>query len=107
MPRAKRTYLPGMLWHITQRCHDRVFLLRFQEDRRNWIGWMRRARVRYDLSILNYTVTSNHVHLLVLDDGPPGSLANAMHLVSGQVAQEYNSRKDRRGAFWDDRYHAT
>ncbi len=107
MPRAKRTYFPGMLWHLTQRCHDRAFLLRFEEDRRNWLNWMLEAKQRYELSILNYTVTSNHVHLVVLDDGPPGSIAEAMHLASGQTAQDYNLRKKRRGAFWDDRYHAT
>jgi putative transposase len=30
-----------------------------------------------------------------------------MHLTSGWPAQEYNIRKHRRGAFWEDRYHAT
>jgi putative transposase len=27
--------------------------------------------------------------------------------VAGQTAQEYNQRKNRKGAFWEDRYHAT
>ena len=30
-----------------------------------------------------------------------------MQLLSGRVAQEYNQRKGRKGAFWEDRYHAT
>ncbi len=30
-----------------------------------------------------------------------------MQLISGRVAQEYNKRKKRKGAFWEDRYHAT
>ncbi len=30
-----------------------------------------------------------------------------MQLVAGCVAQEYNRRKSRKGAFWEDRYHAT
>ena len=30
-----------------------------------------------------------------------------MQLLSGCVAQEYNRRKGRKGAFWEDRYHAT
>ena len=30
-----------------------------------------------------------------------------MQLVEGRVAQEYNHRKHRKGAFWEDRYHAT
>jgi putative transposase len=30
-----------------------------------------------------------------------------MQLVAGRVAQEFNQRKGRKGAFWEDRYHAT
>ena len=30
-----------------------------------------------------------------------------MQLLSGCVAREYNRRKVRKGAFWEDRYHAT
>ena len=30
-----------------------------------------------------------------------------MQLIAGRTAQEYNQRKGRQGAFWDDRYHAT
>lgn len=30
-----------------------------------------------------------------------------MQLIAGRMAQEYNQRKKRRGAFWEDRYHAT
>lgn len=30
-----------------------------------------------------------------------------MQMVAGQTGQEYKRRKHRRGAFWEDRYHAT
>ena len=30
-----------------------------------------------------------------------------MQLVAGRTGQEYNLRKNRKGAFWEDRYHAT
>lgn len=30
-----------------------------------------------------------------------------MQLIAGRTAQEYNERKGRHGAFWEDRYHAT
>jgi putative transposase len=44
--------------------------------------------------------------LLVLDRGL-GELPATMRLVAGRTAQAYNRRKKRRGAFWEDRYHAT
>jgi putative transposase len=58
------------------------------------------------LSVLNYVVTSNHIHLLVKDRGE-GEISDGMQLVAGRVAQEYNLRKNRKGAFCEDRYHAT
>lgn len=30
-----------------------------------------------------------------------------MQLIAGRSGQEYNQRKSRHGAFWEDRYHAT
>ena len=30
-----------------------------------------------------------------------------MQLIAGRTAQEYNHRKHRQGAFWEDRDHAT
>lgn len=106
MPRAKRTYIPGYVWHITHRCHNRDFLLKFERDRARWCYWLVQARVRYGLVVLNYIVTSNHIHLLV-HDKKKASISRSLQLISGRVAQEYNRRKSRKGAFWEDRYFAT
>ena len=106
MPRAKRIYVPGGVWHITHRCHNRDFLLKFRRDRIRWKYWLFEAKKRYGLSVLNYIVTSNHIHLLV-QDKRTGGIAKSMNLVSSRVAQEYNQRKSRKGAFWEDRYFAT
>ena len=107
MARAKRHYIPGQIWHLTHRCHKRGFLLKFSKDRYRWLQWLYEARKRYDLTILNYTVTSNHIHLLVMDDGKRDVIPKSIHLVAGRTGQEYNQRKKRKGAFWEDRYHAT
>lgn len=106
MPRANRISCKGVVWHITHRCHERSFLLKFSKDRRRWRHWLFEAKRRYGLSVLNYIATSNHVHLLVADQGN-GEIPASMQLVAGRTAQEFNKRKDRRGAFWQDRYHAT
>lgn len=107
MPRANRYFLPDHVWHITHRCHKKDFLLKFATDRRAWIRWLFEARKRYGLEILNYTVTSNHIHLLVYSNHDREAVPRALQLVAGRVGQEYNQRKNRKGAFWEDRYHAT
>lgn len=107
MPRASRHYLPGYVWHITHRCHKKEFLLKFAKDRRRWLRWLFEAKKRYALSILNYMVTSNHIHLLVRDKGDRDAIPKSIQLIAGRTGQEYNLRKKRRGAYWEDRYHAT
>ena len=107
MARAKRHYIPGQIWHLTHRCHKRDFLLGLIKDRRRFVQWLFEAKRRYGLTILNYTVTSNHIHLLILDEKGKNVLPKSIKLVAGRVAQEFNLRKKRKGAFWEDRYHAT
>lgn len=106
MPRANRHFLPGHVWHLTHRCHEREFLFKFARDRKQYLHWLYEARKRFGLCILNYAVTCNHVHLLVKDT-QEGVIARSMQLVAGRTAQDYNRRKTRLGAFWEDRYHAT
>jgi putative transposase len=106
MPRANRYFVSGYVWHITHRCHKQEFLLKFARDRRTWIRWLFEARKRFGLCVLNYTVTCNHIHLLVKDTGR-GEIPKSMQLIAGRTAQQYNQRKERKGAFWEDRYHAT
>jgi putative transposase len=107
MARANRHYIPGCIWHITHRCHKKDFLLKFAHDRHRFMTWLCEARKRFGVQILNYTVTSNHVHLLVKDNADAKSIPSAIQLVAGRTGQEYNQRKNRKGAFWEDRYHAT
>ena len=107
MARANRHHIPGCIWHISHRCHKKEFLLKFAHDRARFVSWLREARKRFSLQILNFTVTSNHVHLLVKDNGDAQSVPVAIQLVAGRTGQEYNQRKRRKGAFWEDRYHAT
>ena len=107
MPRANRYYLPGYVWHITHRCHEREHLLKFPRDRRCWVDWLFEARKRYGLTVLNYMVTCNHIHLLVAVDDDPLAIPRSMQLIAGRSGQQFNQRKHRAGAFWEDRYHAT
>ena len=106
MTRANRHYTAGNIWHIVHRCHKKEFLLKFKRDRDRLKHWLFEAKKRFGLSVLNYTITSNHIHLLV-EGNSQQSIASSMQLVAGRTAQEFNRRKNRKGAFWEDRYHAT
>jgi putative transposase len=105
--RGKLFFIPGIAWHITQRCHNQDFLLKFNKDRKRWLHWLFQAKLKYGLNILNYAVTSNHIHLLVLADGRRTTIPRSIQLIASRTAIEFNLRKNRSGAFWDDNYHAT
>ena len=106
MPRGNRHFLPGQVWHITHRCHQQVFLLKFARDRQHYLRWLFEAKKRYGLCVLNYMVTSNHIHLLVRDTAP-NVISQSIQLIAGRTGRDYNRRKARKGAYWEDRYHAT
>ena len=59
MVRANRHCIPGYLWHLTHRCHQKEFLLKFARDRKRWIDWLFEAKKRFNLSVINYMVTGS------------------------------------------------
>ena len=68
--------------------------------------WLFEAKKRFGLCVLNFTVTSNH--LLIYDTGNGNeTIPKSIQLIAGKTGQEFNHRKGRNGAFWQDRYHAT
>lgn len=62
---SKKKLLDRNCYHITHRCHERKFLFEFSKYRDLYFHYLREMTKRYKVDILNYIVTSNHVHLLV------------------------------------------
>jgi len=46
-----------------------------------------------------------HIHLLVYDTKK--GIAQSIKIIAGRTARKCNLRKNRKGDFWEDRYHAT
>ena len=58
------------------------------------------------MDILDYVVTSNHVHLLLwAQDGK--TVSGMMQYVQGTTGRDFNFRKEREGSFWRGRYYPT
>lgn len=93
-------------YHLTHRCQERRFLLRFETDRKNYLTRLREASLKYPISVLDYMVTSNHVHLLIFSPDTD-TLSSAMQFLQGVVARDFNRRKNREGSFWTGRFRPT
>ncbi len=106
MPRATRYIVEGYLYHLTHRCADGEFFLRFAKERDAYREWLRVGVNRYHVSVLGYTVTSNHTHV-VCEVRDRLAVANMMKLAAGSVAQQRNLRKGHEGSVWEHPYHCT
>ena len=106
MAKANRFFVRGHHYHLTHRCHNGEYLLRFDRDRKTYRDLLRQYCRRYEVPLIGYCLTSNHVHLLVKVKSE-GNVSEFMDALQGDFAQKYNLRKGRSGSFWNGRYHAT
>ena len=67
-------------------------MLKFGKDRKRWLSWLYQAKKRFGLCVLNYMITSNHIHLLVKDTDE-GAIPKSIQLIAGRTGQEFNIRK--------------
>lgn len=106
MPKANRVMQVGHYYHLTHRCHGGAFLLGRGKDRDVYREMLRQRLKDYATPLLGYTITSNHVHLLVAALREQ-AISRMMDALEGDFAQYYNLRKRRSGAFWGGRFHST
>ena len=106
MPRANRFQQPGMICHLTHRCHNRAFLLGLARDRSEYRERLRQTSKEFGVSLLNYCLTSNHTHAIAVES-KTGGISRMMQKLEGDFAASYNRRKHRSGSYWEDRYHCT
>jgi hypothetical protein len=57
-----------MICHLTHRRHDHSFLFNFARDRSAQCEALRRASAEFRVSLLNFCVTSNHMHQLAIEN---------------------------------------
>jgi putative transposase len=105
MPRGNRLRGDGGVFHLTHRCHNRAFLLKFARDRNGYQTRLREQLCHHDVLLLDYCLTSNHVHLLV-DAQERLEVSGLMRAVAGEFTRAYNRRKGRVNAFWGDNFHS-
>lgn len=105
--RLPRPRIENCCVHVTHRCQERRFLLGTDIDRKQYVRRLREASQRFPaVRVLDYVVTSNHVHLLVWVPRLP-DLSAMMAWLAGTFAGDRNRRTGREGALWRGRFHPT
>jgi len=106
MGRASQLTKAGGIFHVTHRCHNRAFLLKFASDRDTYREMLREKVHQFGVWLLDYSLTCNHVHLLI-EGQERGEVSQLMRNLAGEFARAYNRRKGRLNAYWGDNFHAT
>ena len=76
--------------------------MKFDKDKKCWIHWLFEAKKRFGLTILNFTITSNHLLL----ETPSGNLSQIMRHINGAYTTYFNVKRDRSGHLFQGRYKA-
>ena len=106
MSRRKRGWIDNACYHITHRCHNREFLFRYKKYRQFYMRHLFEMQKRYKINVLDYIVTSNHVHLL-LTAKKGNKISEGLRYLHGRIGQWYNNQVKSSGSFWSDRFHST
>src|SRR5574338_1050354 len=66
MSRQPRHFIPGTVYHLISRFVDRDWLIRREQERRDYLELLGRALTTSDWRCLAYAIMSNHLHLAMV-----------------------------------------
>ncbi|MHC5022247.1 MAG: transposase [Planctomycetota bacterium] len=103
MPRPTRLFLPGHLYHLTQRGSRKHTVFGDEEDFEVYLPLLRRNLESRGVLLHQYCCMTNHVHLLVQPSNETG-ISAAMSAAHGQFARYLNRKNDWVGHVWHGRF---
>lgn len=102
MPREKRPWYPGAVYHIVSRGNRQGHLFRDQLDFDHYLDILRKAKAKYGFELLSYCLMTNHIHLqLKTKEVKIGKL---MHYINLLYARYFNYKYDLIGHVFQGRY---
>lgn len=104
MARALRIEYPGAVYHVTSRGNERREIFRDDEDRAQFLQFLAEAVTRFGWILNDYTLMSNHFHLVF--ETPSPNLSRGMQWLNGTYAAWFNRKHRRSGHLFGGRFHA-
>jgi len=69
MARIARIIIPNIPHHVTQRGNYRQLVFDTDNDRVQYLSWIKEYSERYGVKVLAYCLMDNHVHFIVISSG--------------------------------------
>jgi len=103
MPRIARVLVPGVAHHITQRGNNRQIVFWDEEDRHQYLEWLKKYNAKWGIDVLAYCLMDNHIHLLCIPQ-KENSLSNALRDTHMRYSQYANRKYKQSGHLWQGRF---
>ena len=105
MTRLGRYFLPDQPQHLIQRGNNRGTVFFSDDDRLQYLDWLREAAADFGCRIHAYVLMTNHVHLLATPERAD-SLPRMMQTLGRRYVRYVNTGLRRTGTLWEGRYRA-
>ncbi len=103
MPRQARVVFPNIPHHIIQRGNRREDVFFSDNDRKQYLEWLKEYCKEQKVEILAYCLMTNHIHLLAVPSTEDG-LQRVLKPLHMRYAQKINREREWKGHFWQGRY---
>lgn len=104
MSRQIRIIYPGAVYHTGARGYERSYIFDSDLDKKYLLDIFGSACKKYNVVIHAYVIMSNHYHILMETIEP--KLTKIMHFINMSYGKYYNTRHQRKGYVFEDRYSA-
>ena len=101
MGRARRSFVPGGIYHLTAHGLDDRPIFVDDADRQSFALRLRRVALRERWILYAACLMDTHYHLVV---EPSGRLSSEMRVLNGAHSRAFNARHGRRGALFESRF---
>ncbi|MDD2751625.1 MAG: transposase [Candidatus Omnitrophica bacterium] len=105
MPRIGRVVAVGLPHHITQRGNYQQEIFLSDDDRKQYLAWIKEYSLKYGLNILVYCLMQNHVHFIAIPT-KEDSLAKTFNAAHMRYSQYFNNKLNQRGHLWQGRFYS-
>lgn len=106
MPRIARIVAEGYPHHIIQRGNNRQAVFFDNEDRRLYLGLLKKYSKECGSRLHAFCLMDNHIHILATPQ-QSDSLARTMQKLSLRFTQHVNKKYRRTGRLWECRFHSS
>ena len=94
---------PDIPHHVTQRGNRREDVFFTDEDREQYLKWLKEYSKKHSVEILAYCLMTNHIHLVVVPTTESG-LQDMLKPLHMRYAQRINRQRGWKGHVWQGRY---